>query len=195
MRLARGWLPWALLPALIAAGCAPDAHSAAESAAFKLSAAYHPVMPGLSTRMAVLDALCDPPLGWRPDPIKHNADHDHQVWRSPTGDTAYGVIRFSMPLPLGPGFALAGFLSAMKRTEGEANLLNREDDPNLPGIRFVAEGGRYKLYTILIVDGFSGWAVYAGTLRNRAENQPELDAAKFARDHTVLGLPLPGHAP
>jgi hypothetical protein len=134
-------------------------------------------------------AICDPPIGWKPDPLKVSPNHTHQVWLSPTGATAYGVIHFTMPLPVGLNLALTGFLSEMKTTEGQATLISRHDDPALPGIRFVAEGGLYRIRANLIVDGWEGWAVYAGTFRSRPILAEELDTAIRARENTHVGRP------
>jgi hypothetical protein len=83
-----------------------------------------------------------PPVGWKPDEPKTSSSHVHQAWISPSGNTAYGVIRFRMPWPVGADLALQhGFLPNMRKTEGEATLLSKEKDPKLPGIRFVVEGG------------------------------------------------------
>jgi hypothetical protein len=41
--------------------------------------------------------------------------------------------------------------------------------------------------TNLFVDGFTGWAVYAGTLRAFPINQAELELAERAREDTVVG--------
>jgi hypothetical protein len=134
-------------------------------------------------------AVCDPPAGWTADPLKSDENHTHKVWRSPNSVTAYGVIHFKMPFPAGSHIALSVFLQKMKKSEGEATLLSQADDPNLPGIRFVADGGRYQIRTNLIVDGWEGWAIYAGTLRNAPINQKELDMAVSAREHTGVGQP------
>ena len=94
-----------------------------------------------------------------------------------------------MPLPLGENIAFKGFLDQMKKTEGQAILISRQDDPNLPGIRFVAEGGRFYIRTNLIVQGWEGWAIYAGTLRNQPVLADELDMAIRAREYTKVGRP------
>jgi hypothetical protein len=145
---------------------------------------------GLSRPAANLDvmALVMPPVGWRKDALKSTAKHKHQVWVSPTGDTAYGVIHFQMPLPVGNGLALMGFISQMKDTAGDATLVSQENDDKLPGIRFVAEGGRYRIRANLITSGFEGWAIYAGTLRGRANNDAELLLAQKAREQTKIHL-------
>ena len=136
-----------------------------------------------------VEAIVAPPVGWRPDPLKSSDKHNHQVWISPSGNTAYGVIRFKLPWPVGPELALRhGFLPEMKRTEGEARLLSSERDPELPGVRFVAEGGLYRLRTNLITRGWRGWAVYAGTLRSAETIADELALAELAREHTSVGL-------
>src|SRR4051812_33331385 len=69
------------------------------------------------------DALV--PVGWRAEPLKSSATHAHQVWLSPSGHTAYGIIRFKLPLPVGHDLALFGFLQNMKLSEGEATLISK----------------------------------------------------------------------
>jgi len=75
----------------------------------------------------------------------------------------------------------------MKRSEGEATLLSKNRDGEQ--LRFVAEGGKYRIRGILLTKGFRGWAVYAGTLRSRAQAVDELALAVQARENTALGLP------
>jgi hypothetical protein len=136
-----------------------------------------------------VEALVVPPVGWIAQPLKHSNKHDHQIWLSPSGSTAYGVIRFKLPLPVGPESVLQlGFLPEMKRTEGEATLLSSQRDPALPGLRFVAEGGQHLVRTNLMTRGFKGWAVYAGTLRDHPEVPEELALAELAREHTAVGV-------
>lgn len=134
-----------------------------------------------------LEARLRVPPGWRLDPPKRTSQHVHKTWISPSGDTAYGVIRFSLPIPLTRDLALWGFLREMRRKEGEATLLEKTDDPRAGVMRFVAEGGKYKVRTKLVVRGFKGWAVYAGSLKARGENPAEMPTAEAARDTTGLG--------
>jgi hypothetical protein len=79
------------------------------------------------------------------------------------------------------------FMQEMKRTEGAAELLSRNWDANHRMLRFVARGGVYTVRTNLVVRGFSGWAVYAGTLTQRAVAPDELALAERARELTLLG--------
>ena len=137
--------------------------------------------------LADLDAQCPPPKGWRPDPLKASDRHTHQVWISPSHDTAYGVIHFNLPLPVGVGIVHWQFLREMKKTTGEAREISRADDPQLPGLRFVCEGGLYLMRVNLVVRGMHGWAIYAGTIREHPINEPELDQALLAQEHTRLG--------
>jgi hypothetical protein len=148
-------------------------------------------MAGLSEPLVVESvlAVCTPPVGWVQQPLKQSDRHTHQIWISPSGDTAYGVIRFKLPLPAGPSLVLPFFMREMRRVEGDGTLLSREDDPNLPGIRFVAEGGRYRVRTNMSARGFTCWAIYAGTLRSKPVNESELALAERARECTCLGLP------
>lgn len=138
---------------------------------------------------SAVEALVTPPVGWRAEPLKASGKHNHQVWLSPSGNTAYGVIRFKMPLPVGSDAALRfGILPEMRRTEGEARLISSERDSSLPGLRFVAEGGLYRLRSNLITRGWRGWAIYAGTLRDKEIVPDELALAELAREHTTVGL-------
>jgi hypothetical protein len=130
------------------------------------------------------------PQGWKADPAKHSTEHDHQAWLSPTRRTAYGVITFnSWLLPLASDqLVLDKFLQNMKKSEGEANLLAVRKDPNLDGLRFIAEGGQYTVRGNLVTRGTRGWVVYAGTLRRQPLMPDELELAERAREQTVLGV-------
>jgi hypothetical protein len=135
-----------------------------------------------------LKAVVVPPIGWKPEPPKVDEKHRHQIWLSPSGNTAYGIIYFKLPLPVGLNITLDGIMRQMKATEGEGNLLDRKDDDQLPGIRFTAQGGQYLIRAYLVVDGFHGWMVYAGTKRKFPVNEAELKTATDARDQTRVDL-------
>jgi hypothetical protein len=135
-----------------------------------------------------LEASCVPPEGWAIQPIKEGKNHVHQLWLSPTGNTAYGVIRFALPFPVGPDTILWFFLREMREREGEARLISKRRDARLKGLRFVAEGGLYVVRTNLTTRGFRGWAVYAGTLRHRDILPNELNLAELARENTETGV-------
>jgi hypothetical protein len=135
-----------------------------------------------------LESVVIPPAGWRADPVKRTRSHAHQAWISPSGNTAYGVIRMNLPLPfIGPDLVLPRFLDEMRKTEGEARLLSRRNDSRLPGLRFIAEGGRYRIRANLVTRGFRAWAVYAGSLRGQPEVPEELALAEVAREQTRIG--------
>jgi hypothetical protein len=136
------------------------------------------------TKNDVLKAVVVPPVGWKAEPLKASDKHKHQIWLSPSGNTAYGVIYFTMPWPVGQDLALVGFLNQMRRTEGQATLISKQTDDDLPGIRFVADGGLYTVRTNLIIDGFEGWAFYAGTIRGKPVDSAELATAEAAREQT-----------
>ena len=138
------------------------------------------------TELPELDARVVPPLGWKADLSETTPRHSQSVWISPTGGAAYGVIHFNLPLPVGEEIALRAFLAEMKKSEGEATLLSKNRDGDR--LRFVAEGGKYRIRGILLTKGFQGWAVYAGTLRSRALAVDELALAVQARENTALGL-------
>jgi hypothetical protein len=153
--------------------------------------AMQPLLAGLNppAPLEIVQAMVAPPVGWEPQPLKFSDRHTHQIWLSPTGDTAYGAIRFRLPWPVGPRLLLSRFLAEMRRVEGGADLLSREDDPELPGIRFVAESPIHKVRVNLMTHGFRGWAFYAGTIAGKADNLPELEVAERAREASSPGLP------
>jgi hypothetical protein len=158
-----------------------------------LSACHHVHPPTTRPGVALVpdtdvNAMVAIPPNWHPDPLKSSAEHTHQVWISPSGHTAYGVIYFKLPLPVGTDLALWGFLNQMKKSEGEATLLSKQYDPKIDGLRFVAEGGLYTVRTTLFTEGFHGWAIYAGTLRKFPVNAEELREAERAREATRIGI-------
>ena len=132
-------------------------------------------------------ATAAPPTGWTRDILRKSPRHTHEVWISPTRTTAYGVMHFALPVPVGPDIVEWYFLREMRRKQGDAVLISSQKDPNLPGIRFVAEGGPYRIHVNLMTRGWEGWAVYAGTLRGQPINQNELDLAERAREYTQVG--------
>jgi len=148
-----------------------------------------PVSTNLATPFYAesLDATVAPPIGWQIDKNTTDADHAHQVWISPSGKTAYGVIHFKMPLPVGHDWALWGFLREMRRNEGTAEVQEKKWDDELDALRFIAVGGRYTVRTILRVQGFDGLAAYAGTLTGQSVEDAELKIAEDARERTFWG--------
>jgi hypothetical protein len=172
-----------MLTMALAGGCCSSAKQSAHASALVSTA------PSLASGKYDADvlAVCDPPAGWKADPLKTDSNHTQEVWVSPTGATAYGVIHFKMPLPLGQNVALQGFLDNMKKEQGEANLIEQQDDPKLPGIRFIAEDHRYRIHTNLIVHSWEGWAIYAGTFVSLPVNPAELQLAEQAREQTKVG--------
>src|SRR6188474_233770 len=125
---------------LMAAGCAParpadegEAIAASANLSSDRSLAASDTAPDVSDTplsdpvgISELEAVVVPPTGWLPDPVKRSRNHAHQAWLSPTGSTAYGVIRMNLPLPfIGPDVVLPRFLEQMRQTEGAATLLSR----------------------------------------------------------------------
>ncbi len=123
-----------------------------------------------------------PPVGWSKPDIEHGDDYVRYVWVSPTDGTAVGVIRFSMPLPVGYDIAVWGFMEEMKAREGSAELIQQSWDIESQAMRFVADGGLYRVRVKMIVSGFNGWAIFAGTKTDRPINEDDLKKAIIARD-------------
>jgi hypothetical protein len=148
-----------------------------------------------STVVESVEASCPVPVGWVAQPLKQGSNHNHQIWISPSGHTAYGVLFVSLPFPA--GFipvryrlerVLDGFLGEMKRHEGRADLIERVDVPDQDGIRFVAEGGQYRVHANLLVRGARAWFIYAGTRQNQSLIPAELSIAERARDETKVDV-------
>jgi hypothetical protein len=166
-----------LFVALLSCGCRQESQRVPVSAATDSATQY----------LDELDARIAPPPGWKQDIRQDQTARGHRVWVSPSGKTAYGVIRFSLPLPVGYEPVLWVFMREMRRSEGEATLLERRWDPNHKLLRFVAQGGLYTMRTNLIVRGFNGWVVYAGTLTAYPVMDSELALAERARELTLVG--------
>lgn len=142
--------------------------------------------------VAEVEAVCAPPVGWQGKSVKGSLLHSHYVWVSPSGDTAYGVIRIRLPLPIGPNLVLWQFVEEMRKSEKVGNLISKEEDPGLPGIRFVADGSIYRMHGNMVARGFTAWAIYAGTIRENAVDAHEFDLAVRAREGTITGIEPPG---
>jgi hypothetical protein len=158
---------------------------------------YHPstqpiATNGLSnpTPFEPADAVVVPPVGWVADELKSDHRYAHQVWKSPSGSTCYGIIHFGLPLPVPASFVIKSYLEEMKQSEGQADVQGQmQNDDALPGIRFTVDCGDYRMRTNFICKGFGGWAVYVGTLRDRPEVPAEIELAERAREKTKIGLP------
>jgi hypothetical protein len=134
-----------------------------------------------------LDAFPMPPIGWRIDRDDKTDRHSHTVWVSPTGQTAYGVLFFRLPFPVGHELALSrGFFPQMRREAGSLNIISQFWDDNIEGIRFEVDAGIYRMRATFFVRGMRGWAVYAGTKREATVVESELKLAEWAREQTVV---------
>ena len=180
-----GRIAIAIALAAAAGGCCACGKSNPHALA---ATATRPGADGLVAPMTMdaLDAVADPPLGWRQETSIVDARHTRVVWISPTGDTAYGIVLIHLPLPEGPDLVLWGFLYEMSTTDQKGELLAKEPAPELPGLRFVANSARYRLRANLSVHGWQAWVVYAGTLISKPVNTPELRMAEQARNHTLV---------
>lgn len=149
-----------------------------------------------------IEAFVVPPAGWKLDPPKLSEDHAHFVWISPEGGTAYGVIYFRVPMiaaliPNGKFLherALGGFIDQYAKDQGTATLVESTWDDDRNAMRFIAEGGLYRIRTILSVRERSGWAVYAGTLLSKPTVASDLKVAELSRETTRVGLDAEGGA-
>lgn len=134
-----------------------------------------------------LQALIVPPVGWQPGIIPADFGAHHLIWISPSGRTAFGVIRFSLPLPLPHDPVLWFFLREMRQKEGKAELLSKAWDSDRRRLRAVIDGSRYTLRATFTLRGLSGWITYAGTVRDEPIASEELSTAEAAREGTIPG--------
>jgi hypothetical protein len=136
-----------------------------------------------SPALAELGLIADAPEGWNMRVESQDARHTHLVWESPSGATAFGVIMFKMPWPVGHEAAFKyGFLASMRRAEGEANLITKSWTDDRSELRADVEGGKFLVRMRFIVRGVRGWSVYAGTLRSQPINTEELKLAESSRN-------------
>ncbi|QOV87799.1 hypothetical protein [Humisphaera borealis] len=142
----------------------------------------------------VVRATCTPPADWSAEPIKTTSISEHQVWISPSGATAYGVLNVRhLLMPLASNERILGeFLDGMLKSEGAADLLEKQSDNSLAdgrgGIRFVARGGKYTVRACLTSSGRNAWIWYAGTLSGQPVIASELATAESAREQTSVGV-------
>jgi hypothetical protein len=145
--------------------------------------------PGLADGQVRLDdfgVTLTPPPGWQPQPKETGANSRTIAYVSPAGGTAVGVIRFTLPWAVGRDWALWGFLQNMKKREGRADLIEKQYDEKADVLRFVAEGGRYRIRTNLTVRRTAGWAIFAGTLVEKSIDAADLKLAEAARDSAMI---------
>ena len=148
-----------------------------------------------------VEAFVVPPQDWKPDPPKISDRHVHLAWISPSGDTAYGVIYAAipgyipvalMPTRLLHQEVLDQVMIGMRQDQGEGVLLEKRWDAQQRQMYFEAEGGLYRVDSVLTVRGWSAWTLYVGRLRERAPNEAEIELAKKARGQTEVGLAAGG---
>lgn len=164
--------------ALVASGCAsaPPAPGIAPTPQLTLPNAF----PKLEATVAVPD-------GWTLNRRDEESNYTQKVWISPSGATAFGVVRFSVPLPSTHDMVLWVFMRQMRASEGNAALLSKTWDKRGKFLRFETKGGRFHVHGNLIVRGLGGWVVYAGTRAGDDVNPREFDLAVQARESVELG--------
>lgn len=176
----------ALAPALVgAAGCAgPLNRGPTADAPVALAPAIDLLPPEY---VPDLRATVRPPAGWAKQPAEASLNSTTQLWLSPGGETAFGVIAFWLPLPVGTDAVVPVYLGEMRRRDGRADVVSRTDDDALGAVRVVADSDTFRTRTTILVRGLRGWAVWAGTLQSRPVNEATLAAAEAARESVRLG--------
>lgn len=133
-----------------------------------------------------------PPAGW--ELKRNNAGDDraeHVVWISPTNRTAFGIIFFKMPFPVGHDLAFRyGFLAEADKREGPVNVVEKRWDEQIEGLRFIVDTQKYRVQAKMFVRGSRGWATYAGTRNDMPLEIAERDQAIAARESADFGEEL-----
>lgn len=132
-----------------------------------------------------VEAVVAPPTGWTAAEAGHG-EITHLVWESPTKSSAYGVMYFTMPLPVAANYVLPEFIRRMKAETGQANLIDKQWDDERQGMRFIVENDKFRMRVLLVTRWFKGWAIYAGTRVNEPVAESELRAAEAAREATTI---------
>lgn len=128
-------------------------------------------------------AEIDPPSDWRYELTSQSERHEHVTWISPGGNTAFGIVYFRMPFPVGHELAFKyGFLAEMRRKEGVAKVLEKHWDRQIEGLRFVVESKFFHVEAKFFVRGSEGWAIYAGQRLNNPVIEEEFETAKRVRE-------------
>lgn len=149
----------------------------------------------LSFEMFAVHAI--PPAGWTQKTNSINDRSEHITWLSPTGSSAYGVIFFKLPFPVGHEMAFhRGFLAEMRKREGEPVVLDKHWDDEIGGLRFTVRSPKYQVEAKFFVKGLRGYAVYAGSRADLPTDEAELEAARAARESTRFAHEIqPGKTP
>ena len=138
-----------------------------------------------------------PPEGWTQKTNSISDRAEHITWLSPSGNTAYGVVFFRLPFPVGHEFAFSrGFVAEVRKREGEPYLIDKHWDDEIGGLRFTVRSPRYQIEAKFFVKGLRGYAVYAGSLADRPVDVNEFLRARAARESTRFAREIkPGDAP
>lgn len=132
--------------------------------------------------------FASPPAGWTMKANTADPRAEHIVWTGPSGNTAFGVIFFRLPWPIGHDLTVRyGVLPEARRREGTAELLAKQWDPEIEGLRFTIRTPKYTAETKMFVRGTRGWAAYSGFQTTRPVNQEELEQAARAREDAEFG--------
>jgi hypothetical protein len=128
-------------------------------------------------------AEIDPPPGWRFELTSESERHEHVTWISPGNNTAFGIVYFRMPLPVGHELAFKyGFLAEMRRKEGRAEVLEKRWDQEMEGLRFTVESRFFHVEAKFFVRGMEGWAIYAGSRLGYPVDEEEFETAQRVRE-------------
>jgi hypothetical protein len=129
-----------------------------------------------------------PPEGWTMKDNTGDPRVEHVIWTSPSGNTAFGTIFFTLPFPFGHDITFNyGFLAEARRREGSAEVIEKHWDPEIEGLRFTVKTPRFTVEAKFFVRGKRGWAAYAGTKTTQPVNEAELQQARQAREDAEFG--------
>ncbi len=128
------------------------------------------------------------PQKWDQLKVKKTALYSDVQWRSPTHQTAVGIVYIRMPLPF-PASTLMWFAKQeyCKRSE-DGKLVDQWTD-NFGRPWFEAESKRYHVRGFVITKGFEAWIVYSGYRTEKPLIPDEVAAAKRAQE-SIMPTPI-----
>ena len=186
----------------VAVGCSnkpepfPRRHRLVAVANAEDDTAFSTTQPSDLLRFKKFTLYASPPPGWRMKVNDSDERAEHVVWTSPSGNTAFGVIFFKLPWPIGHDLTIRyGVLPEARRREGTAEILEKRWDPEIEGMRYTIVTPRYTAATKMFVRGMRGWAAYSGFQTTRPVVQEELDLAIRAREDAEFGEEVPATRP
>ncbi|HEX8521337.1 MAG TPA: hypothetical protein VF669_03710 [Tepidisphaeraceae bacterium] len=136
----------------------------------------------------VVKARAAAPRAWDQLSVKKTALFTDLQWRSPSKQTAVGVVFIKMPLPLPPA-TLIWFAKQEYLKRGEEGKILGQWSDELGRQWFEAENKKYHARGYVLTKGFEAWIVYSGYRTENPASADEIAVAKRAQE-TIFPTPF-----